>query len=237
MTAPVTAPNPVLILARNCLALTARAIASVRAQDIPTTVLVIDNDSTDGTAAWCNEHGVLRATFRPQLGVSAGWNFGLRQLFRNADAAHVLVLNNDVALPRWFYRRLLACGLPFATGNETTGFDPALALEPPALSPPVPHPDFSAFLITRACYEQVGPFDEDMRFYASDNDYHIRAHRLGVPLMNCAVPYLHDRSSTLRNADPLERDCIERQADADRLMLHAKWGVTPGTPEYAELFR
>jgi len=41
--------NYVLMLTRNNLELTKRAVESVRAQDIPTFVCMVDNGSTDGT--------------------------------------------------------------------------------------------------------------------------------------------------------------------------------------------
>src|SRR5271166_5301018 len=103
--------NPVLMLAHNALRLTQHAVWSVLYQDVPVQLLVVDNDSTDGTWAWLNGLGmpnVHTVSFRPQKGVSAGWNWGLAELFEYGGAEHVLVLNNDVELPPDFYRRLLA---------------------------------------------------------------------------------------------------------------------------------
>src|ERR1019366_2359061 len=121
--------NPVLILAHNNLALTQRAVASVMGQDIPTDIFVIDNDSTDGTAQWLLAQGIRHAPFRPQLGVSVGWNYGLQYLFRLYE--HVLVINNDVILPRWFYNVLLMPNVPFVTGVSTD----VMPTEPPERSP------------------------------------------------------------------------------------------------------
>ena len=241
--------NSVLMLTRNNLDLTRRAVESVLAQDIPIRLLVLDNDSTDGTRNWLgalfeHESRLQWVPFRPQLGVSAGWNWGLRQLFDYDRACrHVLVLNNDVVLPRWFYRTLLehlqgARGVPpvdFVTG---VAIGEAVRNGPPvdAGAPLSPNPDFSAFLMGRRVWQAVGEFNEQMVHYASDCDYHVRAHRLGVPLWKANVPYWHLGSGTMKRASEEERAAIAAQANADRAKFRAKYGCVPGEPEYAQLF-
>jgi GT2 family glycosyltransferase len=222
--------NPVLILAHNNLALTQRTVASVQAQDIPTELFVIDNDSTDGTTKWLQARE-NHATFRPQLGVSAGWNYGLQHLFRLHE--HVLVINNDVVLPYWFYRFLLGYEVPFVTGVAVD----KMPTEPAERMPLTPNPDFSAFLIHKAAWETIGQFNVDMKYYSSDQDYHVRGWLAGVPMMKANVPYYHERSSTLKLAEPSEREAIQRQADADREMFRLKWGVVSGSPDYEAIFK
>src|SRR5438552_1336990 len=96
--------NPVLMLTRNNLALTQKAVVSAQLQDIPCSVHIIDNGSTDDTIKWAGDLVMDSATFN--AGVSAGWNHGLAQIFERHD--HCLVINNDVILPRWFYGELLS---------------------------------------------------------------------------------------------------------------------------------
>lgn len=229
--------NPVLILTHNNLELTKRCVESVRRQDISVedAIMIIDNGSTDGTADWLDMATDLDGfTWKNNKGVSKGWNHGLHTWFaENDDANHVLVLNNDVVLPPWFYRELLEYAYPFVSGVAVD----YMPTERPDYSRPIPHPDFSAFLIARECWERVGPFDENMVLYAQDCDYHVRAHRLGVPLMKANVPFYHINSQTMKNAAPDERKWIELQADADREVFRQKYGCLPGTPEYAELFK
>lgn len=228
--------NPVLMLARNNLEMTKRAIASIREQDMPTDILLLDNDSKDGTLNWAQEQNFHVVSFRPQLGVSAGWNWGLRWFFGNGED-HVLVCNNDIELPSWGYRTLLGylkMGSEFVTGGSTDRRD---FLPPKDPHPPVPHPDFSCFLISGRAWEKVGEFDERMKFYAQDNDYHVRAHRAGVELLRADVPFYHERSSTLNRATPQERAEIQQQANADRAVFKSLYGCEPWQPEYAELFR
>ena len=91
---------PVLTLAHNNVMLTQRCVQSIRQQDIPgVEVFVIDNDSTDSTREWMIHNRILHARFSPQLGVSAGWNFGLDWFFRQPEVEQVLVIGNDTICP------------------------------------------------------------------------------------------------------------------------------------------
>lgn len=222
--------NPILTLAHNGLEMTKKAVYSFINQDITVRVYVIDNGSTDGTLGWLEEVGILMDGAESNAGVSAGWNHGLTMLFDRYGAEHVLVTNNDVELPRCFYHELLTYRVPFVTG-VSCGHRGAKI---PPRSNLVPHPDFSAFLIRKDAWQAIGPFDEDMKFYAQDCDYHVRACQAGVPLLAANLPFYHERSSTLRLASEEERIEIEWQANKDREVFFKKWGYGVGSPEYQE---
>jgi GT2 family glycosyltransferase len=216
--------NPVIVLTHNCLELTKKCVESIHAQDIETSIWVLDNNSTDGTREWMQdkdnwEHLNLRwMGWDQNRGVSFAWNYGLTNngYFTN----HCLVLNNDTEIPPWFYSSLLGLNLPFVTGVSVDDWR-----EHPSAWPQLAEsPDFSAFLIRRDAWEKIGPFDETMKHYASDIDYHLRAKELGIPLMNAGVPFTHKRSSTILNASPVDRRLIELQADLDRDAFRRKWG-------------
>jgi GT2 family glycosyltransferase len=197
---------------------------------------VIDNGSTDETSAgWWSPSGCSPVVYLGvNCGVSFGWNFGLSGLFDSPHCGHVLVINNDVVLPPWFYRQLLEYDKPFISGVSV---DKMEQIEKPAPFDSIhPHPDFSAFLIKREVWEKVGPFDERMKHYASDNDFHVRAHKAGIPLWKANVPFYHERSSTLNRATPEERQEIETQANKDREVFKSKWGVLPWGEGYDALF-
>lgn len=226
--------NPVLTLTHNGLDLTKRCIESIRSQDIPTEIMVIDNNSTDGTWEWCLANGLSLGFAYPQnRGVSVGWNDGLEILFTKGYE-HVLVVGNDTVLPKSFYSTLLNCQLPFVTGVAVDNYKQAN--EKPSVLPFEARPDFSAFLIRWECWNKVGPFDERMKLYASDTDYHVRAHRAGMDLWKAAVPFYHERSSTLRLASPDEQVELYEQAHQDRRFFQEKYGCLPGTTEYESLF-
>lgn len=228
--------NPVLILTRNNLSLSKRCVESVRSQDIPALAEIVDNGSTDGTVEWAIRDTLLLDASPSNAGVSAGWNRGLSQLFCYGGIQYVLVVGNDTVLPTWFYRELLSYDVPFVTGVAVDSM--AQLVQPSSHKPALTdNPDFSAFLIRRSCWETVGPFDEGMKHYSSDQDFHIRAHRRGVRLCKASVEYYHERSSTIRLASPEERAEIESQANKDRAYLKEKWGVSAGGPDYEALFR
>jgi GT2 family glycosyltransferase len=237
--------NPVLLLSHNNLVLTQRCVESVRQQDIPTFCYVLDNGSTDGTPDWLKSQTDTRwMLFDENMGVSFGWNDGLGRAFgtermylqHNESFPHCLVIGNDTVLPPWFYRELLSYDQPFVTGVAVD--DMAMIAQPPDQRYPLTeNPDFSAFLIRRDCWEKVGPFDERMKLYAGDCDFHVRAHRLGVPLYKACLPFYHERSSTLNNASPAEQQEIQMQANEDRRVFRELYGCVPGEPAYAELFK
>lgn len=228
--------NPVLLLTHNCIDLTRRCVDSLLAQDIHPYLVAVDNGSTDGTVEWLGEDlGHVEGEchiLRANRGVSFGWNLALGILFRKPEVTHVLVTNNDTELPPWAYSELLSYDVPFVTGVAID----RRPTERPERMPLTPNPDFSCFLIRRDCWETVGPFDEEMVLYASDCDYHVRAHRLGVPLMKANVPYYHVNSQTLKRATPEERLWIQAQANRDRAVFQKRYGCLPGTKEYDALF-
>ena len=223
----------VLMLTRNNLALTMRAARSVAAQDISTILNIVDNGSSDGTKDCIFTGGTrLLHAFSDNAGVSKGWNRGLSILFEQTD--QVFLLNNDVLLPRWFCSQLLAYDKPFVSGVSVDKMEQIA--EPAPMGELHPHPDFSAYLLRREVWDKVGPFDESMKHYASDNDWHVRAHKAGVQLWKANVPFMHERSSTINLATPEERQEIQAQANRDRAVFQQKWGCMPWGPGYDALF-
>lgn len=229
--------NPVLILSYNGLPLLQECVESVKNQDIPTHIMALDNGSSDGSREWIIDNEDLSG-FSPVLekniGVSAGWNYGLRIIFNTWNADYALVLNQDVVLPRSFYRDLLNRQELFVTGYPTDNRDTLISEHFVWI---VPHPCFSAFLITRECWNKIGEFSDDLWSWCNDCDYHIRGHRLGIGMYKVGVPFFHVGSSTINSAPPKERRMMELQADADRQTFYEKWGAMPGTPEYSNLFK
>jgi len=225
--------HPVVMLCHNGVELTKRAVASVLAQDIPTILRVVDNASNDETVEFLDTQlpRVTVQTFRPQLGVSAAWNYALMDVFRTWD--HCLVINNDVELLPETFRVLLEDGGPFVTAVSV---DNKQQLEWDGISRRRNHPDFSCFLIRREVWQKVGGFDESMVLYASDADYHLRMHQAGIEAYTIGVPFFHYASGTLKNATFVERRRIEIQADKDRDTFESKWGCRVGSDNYYRLF-
>ena len=226
--------NPVLLVVHNCLDLTKRCVDSLAGQTIPIDLLVIDNGSVDGTSEWLREQRIYTIRNKTNEGVTAAWNLGLG-IFFHFGASHVLVPNNDTVLAPWTYEALLSYGSPFVSGVPIRKIN--FRDKPPMRIFPGSFPDFSLFLITQHMWDRVGEFDERMLNYASDCDYHVRAHRLDIPMSKVLVPFYHEPSSTLKKAPERERREIEIQADRDREVFRSIYGVTPWQSEYFELFK
>lgn len=234
--------NHALLLTKNCLSLTQNCIESLRAQDIPVKIHVYDNLSSDETPGYLEkQEDIIDHSSGVDIGVSGGWNFVLDSLFSTSDPAHgwhadhVLVCNNDTYLRPDTYSRLMDYDVPFITGVSVGSMQ--------EINDPLPHkglapcPDFSCFLLRREAWNAIGPFQESMVLYCQDMDYHVRAHRLGIPLWNSGLPFFHNRSSTLRLSSTKERRLIQLQADADRETFRSIYGVGANDPEYADLFK
>jgi len=235
-------PNPVLILSYNQLPLLQRCIKSVRAQDIPTSLYVVDNGSTDGSREWLgsDEYEGIAAINSNNTGVSKGWNQGLRHIFATSPqegyhhiaADHCLVLNQDVILPPFFYRELLNCQVPLVTGYPVETMEELGKFRLNL----TPAPCFSAFLIRRKCWETVGPFDERLWSWAGDCAYHVEGHQRGVSMQKAEIPFFHQAGTTMRTASPEEREWFGRRAEADRETFKSIYGCKPDDPQYALLF-
>ncbi len=226
-----TGVNPVVLLCHNAIELTKQAVRSILEQDIPVELHVVDNHSTDGTAEWLETFVPNLTVFKPALGVSSGWNFALTTIFRRSD--HALVVNNDVILRPDTYRSLLEDGGPFVTAVSVN--DPE-GIKGEWRKAPRPHPDFSCFLIRKSVWDQIGGFDESMKLYASDADYHIRMHKAGIEAYTIGIPFYHYASGTLKAANAGDRAAILNQADADRDTFERKWGCKVGSPQYYQMF-
>ncbi|MDE2104232.1 MAG: glycosyltransferase [Patescibacteria group bacterium] len=225
--------NPVIIITRNNLELTKLCIESVEAQTVNTSIHVFDNCSTDGTSEWLKQNDrIVNHSTGYDLGVSAAWNLVLESVFGFWGEKHALVLNNDAIIPPWFYEELLSYKEPFITG-VAVDYQP---WEKAPRMPLVPHPDFSAYLITKSAWKSVGAFNAQMRLYCSDCDWHIRAHRAKVGAWKANVPYYHVNSQTMKRAEPEIRASIQAQANQDREVFQSIYGCLPGSADYERIF-
>ena len=193
----------IVMLTFNRLALTRRAIASLRASTRqPYELIVVDNGSTDDTPAFLAalEGEGARVVRNPvNRGVAAGWNQGLR--LANGDC--LMVLNNDVVLTGdWLERMtraaydvpragLVGCRTNVAGGPQallTGGEDPAglpfFAHRHAALADrswfELPRLVAVALLWRRETFDRLGEFDE--RFTPAsyeDDDYSLRSLQAG----------------------------------------------------------
>lgn len=241
----------VLIVARNNIHLTRKAVTSALAQDYPCNVWVIDNASNDGTRDWLRARSSKEYRLHwwvnlVQRSLSTCWNAGLKRAFAQ-DYDRVLVINNDVILRPDTYRLLadFTNGLSHQHQPTRLHFVSAISVrskselrldeEPSTWSP---HPDFSCFMIDRYCFETVGGFDEHYYpAFVEDCAYHVRMHRAGIEAGAIDLPFVHHGSQTIKHADPAEQAEIKRGADANRERFKATYGCYPSdTIAYDALF-
>lgn len=97
-----------------------------------------------------------------------------------------------------------------------------------------PHPDFSCYMISRWCYEHVGPFDENFKLaFVEDSDYHVRMHLANILAYSIDLPFYHvgGGSQTIKRANEYDQAAIQKQAAKNRAYFAMKWGFEVPTPE------
>lgn len=168
----------------------------------------------------------------PPLSLSAVWNRALDFVWE-VGGTEALVVNNDIHLhPRTFHKLDEECGksgalFVSAVGVTAAQFD-ELTEETFHADTVVGHggPDFSCFLITHRCHAKYR-FDEQFApAFCEDLDYHRRLMLGGDGdrIFSVNVPYLHYASQTLKTADSVRRQGIERQIASCRAYYAKKWG-------------
>lgn len=238
--APVTGDPSlgIIVLAHNALAYTLRCVRSLVAHtDTAFRVVVVDNASTDGTAAALAgiDSRVEVVSSEVNLGVSGGRNAGLATL---AGGSHdyVVFLDNDVELLAGWWRPFhdALAGTPQAaiagergvrvtvtsTGREIETLTAAgLADVDMAIG-------FCMVMRAEAVAE-IGRFDENMGlFWHDDDDYGMRARRLGWRVLHVGSQrVLHFEHRSSRSVDGIW-DAAERPSDLSRrnqAYLAEKW--------------
>ena len=225
-----------------------QALSDACNQSIPTKVLVINQGSSNETRrrleALAEEHDqqILLWSFDPALpSLSAVWNRALDFVWE-LGGTEALVINNDIRLDTDTYQTLLN-GLRYCLGPEYTLvenlFVSAVGVTAEQFEERRRHdehilytgdrggPDFSCFLISKACHQQFR-FDEGfIPAFCEDLDFHRRVMLggLGDQIFSINLPFAHLGSQTLKTMDPKKREAVERQISGiSRKHYREKWG-------------
>ena len=230
----------ILIVSRNNLALTKKAVRSAAEQDVPCDIMVIDNASTDGTQAWLGTKSAAVVLYTKQVSLSTCWNQGLKA-FWGIGSREVLVINNDVILRPDTYRLLVSCQEPFITGVSVDNMAQLGNVGDRSphelLDSTCPHPAFSCFMISKWVWDRGLRFDESYYpAYAEDCKAHVSMHRMGIKAIAVNLPFYHETSSTLKTCSPSDKFLIERGAQLNREKFKKEFGCYPSTKEYDDLF-
>jgi GT2 family glycosyltransferase len=215
----------------------------------PYRIVLVDNGSTDETR---DEAGKLVSAafqhrrYETNTGTSRSWNYGIADGFEKG-ADYVAVLNNDILLHPYCLD-----GLVERIGRNDVDLVTALDVRCEVAAPEdlfriaastkadvteADHPNFSAFLLGRRCWEVVGRFDEE--FYPAffeDNDYHYRIQLAGLrAIVYPPAMFYHYGSRTQYEACnvPLVPSSVFVQ---NRHYYIRKWGGLPGAEQFREPF-
>ncbi len=200
---PPTPRVSVILVTYNSIPDLEQCLPALRGQTVPAEVVVVDNDSPDGTADWVATHhrDVRLVRSGSNLGYAGGNNLG----FSLTDTALLAVLNPDTEpAPTWLEELIRAqeenpqAGLLTssvrlrerpghinACGNDlhVTGIAFCRGLNEPAAShareTPVPAVSGAAFLARREILEELDGFDAEFFMYLEDTDLSIRCRLAG----------------------------------------------------------
>lgn len=202
-----------------------------RLPDRPKEVIVIDNASTDGTAAYLKTASVRVITNAANLGCAKAWNQGVR-----ASRGEVIgILNNDIVVTPGWLPSLLAflertgCGivspamregpLDYDLDQYAAEFTAAcrIATRPGFLGP--------CMLIRREVFERIGDFDEEFIFGGcEDTDFLWRAQKAGFQTAVTGSAFIHHFGMVTQNE--VKRHVTEAYPGQNLEHFRRKWGRT-----------
>ncbi|HPQ39172.1 MAG TPA: glycosyltransferase family 2 protein [bacterium] len=184
--------------------------------DSTTTIIVVDNGSSDGTCDWIEETypDVRRIGFPENRGFSAAVNEGIRA----AGTSDVILVNNDtLAEPEWLNRlvnaastyteyhmfasRVLLMDPPdhldtIGDGFTIAGFGYKIAWlhhddDVPRELREVFGASGCAVYIRRCVFDRIGVFDEDFFAFGEDLDFSFRARLAGYRILSVPDARIH----------------------------------------------
>lgn len=227
------------------------AMVRAKAKGIDSHLLLIDNASTDETQTEAPRIDPALFEYHrndERWGFQRSVNFGVAYGLQHG-ADYVLVCNNDILLhPEALWRlieRFQRGGVGMVTCMDVRGEMRENGIVPTMIGalnagdketiPEAPHPHFSAFCVSRECWETVGEFDELFYpAYFEDNDYHYRMKLLGVEaIVYPPAMFYHFGSKTQNEADEKGLPIVSTPAFENARAFYArKWGGVPGAETF-----
>jgi len=207
--------------------------------------VLIDNGSDDTTKIEATKRISDNFHYKrndSNVGVAASWNYGIKDCLINNACDYVFVINNDVVFHPECIDRLVdefekqpseIVMITAMNVKEDCGGDVKnlfnLDLTKYELLEKPESPDFSAFMINRKFWDEVGEADEG--FYPSyheDNDAHRRVRLAGLNAIKCpSALYYHFGSRTRMEARAGSMLASHEDFKTTRDYFIAKWGGPP----------
>lgn len=184
-------------------------------------VIVVDNDSADGSPDWVEQTHprVILVRSDRNVGWSGGNNLGIARA-RERGADYAALVNNDVRVdPRWIEAALQAARsdprvgivgfrIIEGRGGETAPFEAAVAEWAGLRTRPTEIVGGMAMLLRLSLLDRIGTLDEDFFAYADDNDLVRRALRAGYRVVETNIPVWHHGSASFGRA-PLRAGALQ----------------------------
>lgn len=205
----------IIILIHNQLDVTKLCLKSIEEYTkVKYRVVVVDNNSNYTSEKWirafCKKNKIKLKYIKNKknLGVSKGWNIGLRE----SSAEYIAILNNDIIVtPDWEINLIFTLhNLPdslLAYPNSMQGdFTEENLIKDLKFSFGIEETEVFAgycFIMKRRCLEEIGYFDERFTpFLCEDTDYAFRLLLNNTPSIKVYSSFiLHFRSKTLDTVD------------------------------------
>lgn len=228
-----------VMLTYNMLDWTKLAVDSIRTfHDLD--LLVIDNDSTDGTHEWLTEQGIKFHSKRQS--VASAQNMGLEEFYKG-EYDYFLLLNNDIALRYDTIDGLVAL---MEAHPEYGGIT---AQEMPIISPwlidstmppqpaiteivDIPTSAYSCTMFSKKCVKDTGYFDPWFTpRYIEDNDYTLRLRLKGYKFGKTSNPIYFHLVGGVLSTDEIERRDRDIHWVKNIAYYKEKWGIHPHEPQ------
>jgi hypothetical protein len=160
---------------------------------VPFTLVVVDNGSSDDTRGWLGsieDPRVVLVELEENVGVPAGRNTGIAAL--SGDEEFVVLIDSDTeVLADWYLPFVAALRAnPLVAIAAESGRNIFFGTAGPILSAPK-GPGFSrcdvaaghCMVLSRRVLDEIGRFDERLALSWHDDDYSLRAARLGFEML------------------------------------------------------
>jgi|GEM_PF-431680 len=237
----------IIMVTYNQLAMTKRAIASIRKHTAASSyeLIVVDNASADGTADWLAEQPDVQLLRQSRnVGFPAACNIGAAR----AKGGYVLLLNNDtVVTPRWLEQLTLAIEsdervgavgpitnyagygqmieTSYRTMDEMQRFAEAYNVSSPDRWEERMKLIGFCLMIKRSAWEAAGPLDESYGIgNYEDDDWCMSARLAGFRLLLCRDTFIHHEGSA---SFRLIKETYRKALLTNEKTFMNKWGFHP----------
>jgi GT2 family glycosyltransferase len=223
----------IIIPVLNQLEYTKMCLESIYNNSTPGTyeIIVVDNGSTDGTAAWLKgKKNIIVIKNRKNIGVAAAWNQGIKK----SRYDYVCIINNDLILSAgWldaltnFYMTKKDAGVVSPGTREGIldyNFEKYAASYIMAMKNHYEREIFGwCMLIKKDRFEKAGLFDEVFKVgVGEDRDFYRRLKEHGFTSYITGSAFVHHfRSATLK---AVRKKIGKKFEDDNVLLLNKRWG-------------